>query len=74
MLGRIAVWLIFGAFFSQACTTFNFLNCESRLVAAALLPPKEVQRGENKTYVEAEKRRKAIYGDDETVMKIPPSF
>jgi NADH dehydrogenase [ubiquinone] 1 alpha subcomplex assembly factor 3 len=31
----------------QACTTFNFLNSEGRMVAAALLPPNHMSLNEN---------------------------
>lgn len=59
--------------FLQACSTFNFLNAEGRLVAGAFLTPKLIKRN-NKAYARAEKRRKEIYGENEDVMKLPPEF
>lgn len=46
----------------QACATFNFLNADSRYVAAALLPPKKPFANDMKFLID-EKRREEIYGD-----------
>lgn len=47
----------------QACATFNFLNADSRYVAAALIPPKKPVLHDMKFLADKE-RRKEIYGED----------
>lgn len=46
-----------------AVTTFNFLNIESRLVAAALIPPKKMEFNDMDLMLTQE-RHKQLYGND----------
>lgn len=47
----------------SACTTFNFLNAESRLVAAALIPPKKIKISDM-DLIEQQIRHKQLYGEN----------
>lgn len=53
----------------NACATFNFLNADGRLVAAALIPPKRV-RFDDMGLLAAKTRRKEIYGEESTKLII----
>lgn len=44
----------------QACATFNFLNAESRMVAAALIPPLHISYNEN-NILQTKLRKKELY-------------
>lgn len=44
----------------QACTTFNFMNAESRFVAAAMIPPKQIHFNDM-GYLAEVKRQKQLY-------------
>lgn len=46
-----------------AVTTFNFLNAESRIVAAALIPPKKIKFNDMGLLL-TQARHKQLYGDD----------
>ncbi|XP_031622284.1 NADH dehydrogenase [ubiquinone] 1 alpha subcomplex assembly factor 3-like [Contarinia nasturtii] len=50
----------------QACTTFNFMNAESRFVAAAMIPPKKIKFNDMGLLQTAE-RQKQLYGPDEDI-------
>ncbi|XP_055312011.1 NADH dehydrogenase [ubiquinone] 1 alpha subcomplex assembly factor 3-like [Sitodiplosis mosellana] len=52
-----------------ACTTFNFMNAESRFIAAALIPPKKLKFNDMDLLAVAE-RQKQLYGPDEHTIKI----
>lgn len=47
----------------QAVTTFNFMNAESRFVAAAMIPPKKIVFNDMGLLTAAQ-RRKELYGPD----------
>lgn len=44
----------------KACSTFNFLNAESRMVAAALIPPRIIRLNEN-DMLQSKLRRRELY-------------
>lgn len=46
-----------------AVATFNFMNAESRLVAAALIPPKKIIYSDM-DLIDRQMRYKQLYGDD----------
>ncbi|XP_055917429.1 NADH dehydrogenase [ubiquinone] 1 alpha subcomplex assembly factor 3 [Eupeodes corollae] len=48
----------------QACATFNFLNAESRMVAAALIPPLHITYNEN-NILQTKLRQKQLYQIDD---------
>ncbi|XP_055856104.1 NADH dehydrogenase [ubiquinone] 1 alpha subcomplex assembly factor 3 [Episyrphus balteatus] len=48
----------------QACATFNFLNAESRMVAAALIPPLHITYNENNV-LQTKLRQKQLYQVDD---------
>ncbi|CAD7088162.1 unnamed protein product [Hermetia illucens] len=48
----------------QACATFNFLNAESRMVAAALIPPLHISYNEN-DLLQTKLRQKELYHTDD---------
>jgi len=45
----------------QACTTFNFLNAENRIVAGALIPPMHVKINEN-DILKSQIRNNSLFG------------
>lgn len=45
----------------QACATFNFLNAEKRVVAAALIPPSQIRINEN-DMMQSQVRRNQLQG------------
>lgn len=47
----------------QACTTFNFLNAESRMVAGAFIPPKKMKFNDM-GLLEAQTRHKELYDEE----------
>lgn len=56
----------------QACTTFNFMNAESRFVAAAMIPPKMIQFNDM-GYLAAVERQKQLYDpESDDHIKIGP--
>lgn len=44
---NIYILLYLFIYFFKACATFNFLNTENRMVAAALIPPVHISYNEN---------------------------
>lgn len=65
----VSTQIIISKIAQQACTTFNFMNAESRFIAAALIPPKKL-RSNDMEFIAATERKKQLYGLDDHTIKI----